>query len=350
MNRLSVLSTILCGAFAVAPSALASVPTDPAVFPRFTDAFVQADQNRGMSELLKRRGDYAFAEVIESAVRGHFDPRTPSLGGNEAVFSVNLSSERLSQVSLGSHPMCRVSGKSLKSTLGHDPGREVVSLINEFVAHHNEGRERILNARSEHERLYGWDAMHLMYNKLMGCLAYTESLTTADQPASTALAKKVGPKGYSKPSGVKFYYDKAQKNPASALNIGLYQFAPDSNGNLQSCIRDWNQRWPGQLISERASKAELIRILGDSHQVFNAFCGVNKLTQSFHVQVNTTSSTRTHPANFNLNSRGKLTGLKAPADRCVSLHFHSSKTYNHFGPLQNSTRRNLRELLQCALR
>ncbi len=350
MNRLPVLFAILSGAFVGTTSALGSVPADPAIFPRFTDAFIQADQNRGMSELTKRRDNYAFAEIIESAVRGHFDPRTPSLGGNEAVFSVSLNPERLSQVSLASHSMCRVSGKSLQTTLGHDPGREVVSLINEFVAHHNEGRERILHARSEDERLYGWDAMHLMYSKLMGCLAYTESLTTADQPASVALAKKVGPKGYSKPSGVKFYYDKAQKNPASALNIGLYQFAPDSKGNLQSCIRDWNQRWPNQLVSQQASKTELTRILGDSHQVFNAFCGVNKLTQSFHVQVNTTSSTRTHPANVTLNSRGKFAGLKPPEDRCVSLHFHSSKTYNHFGPLQNSTRRNLRELLQCALR
>jgi len=303
-----------------------------------------------MSELLKRRGHYTFAEIIESSVRGHLEPKTPSLGGNESVFGVSLNPERLSQVSLVSHPMCRASGKSLQATLGHDPGREVLSLVNEFVSTYNEGRERILNARSEHESLYGWDAMQLLYSKLMGCLAYTESLTTADQPSSVALAKKVAPKGYFKPSGVKFYYDKAQKNPASALNIGLYQFAPDSRGNLQSCIRDWNQRWPEQVISEQASKAELIRILGDSHQVFNAFCGVNKLTQSFHVQVNTTSSTRTHPANFSLKSGGKFTGLKAPADRCVSLHFYSSKTYNHFGPLQNSTRKNLRELLQCTLR
>lgn len=75
----------------------------------------------------------------------------------------------------------------------------------------------------------------------------------------------------------------------------------------------------------------------------NAFCGVNKILQSFAIQVNTTKSVSTHPSN---QSGGKF---KAPADRCVSPFFYSGYSYNHFGPLMNSTGSNLAGLMACAL-
>jgi hypothetical protein len=69
---------------------------------------------------------------------------------------------------------------------------------------------------------------------------------------------------------------------------------------------------------------------------------VDKILESFYVQINTTSSLRTHPDN--LQSDGTL---KKQADRCVTPHFHATRSYNHFGPLQNSTEENLERLMTC---
>jgi hypothetical protein len=184
----------------------------------------------------------------------------------------------------------------------------------------------------------------------MGCLAYTESLTTADGARSRQVALEHGPDEYAKPSGVKFYLDAAQTHPDSRLNIGLFQFSPASRGNIQSCIRNWNHLHGDDhslRIDPVSDSATMIRRLGNASQDFNAFCGVDKIAQIFFVQVNTLSERRTHPANL-LTLPDGTRRLKDPGDRCVSLHFNG-RAYNHFGPLQNSTRKNLSELLSCVL-
>jgi hypothetical protein len=182
--------------------------------------------------------------------------------------------------------------------------------------------------------------------RLMGCLAYSESLSTADTKTSEAVAKEVAPSDYSKPPGVKFYLDSKQVHPESRLNIGLYQFSPASRGNVQACLRNWNQ-WVGQDLGSslplEAPEADMIRLLGAADQEFNAFCGVNKIAQTFFVQVNTSSPQRTP-----LENRGSSGVLKRPEDRCVTPFFNV-RAYQHFGPLQNTTRRNLAEVLRCAL-
>ena len=76
-------------------------------------------------------------------------------------------------------------------------------------------------------------------------------------------------------------------------------------------------------------------------QSFNAFCGAHKLIETFSIQINTNNAHATHPDNA-------INGvLKSAENRCVSPHFYAGWAYNHFGPLQNSTGKNLDELFSC---
>ena len=176
--------------------------------------------------------------------------------------------------------------------------------------------------------------------KFMGCLAYTESLTTADTSTSYSVSNEYSPNDYSKPKGVKFYEDPYQ-DIESRLNIGLYQFTPNSSGNIYPCIDQWNDIFPDSSIGTRESQDELIKLFGSSFQSMNAFCGVNKILQTFSIQVNTTEAKRTHPDNKNDRN------LINPENRCVTPWFYASYAYNHFGPLQNSTGSNLSKLIKC---
>jgi hypothetical protein len=322
----------------------ADLPSDPRTFPRFTDSFLQVDNQLGLRELTRSRGNTTFAQSIERALRDHAGLRVPGLGGNERIFSIMASPAK---VSLLSHAQCTVSKESLNQTIGSSPGQRTVDLANEFSRQMNEARTMALYSPSRSTRLEGWDrAMHL-YSKFMGCLAYTESLTTADGQPSDSVATSVGPKGYSKPDGVLFYQDLTQSIAASQLNIGLYQFSPDPNGNILSCVQNWNGKHPTAKFPDSITKSGMIRTLGDESQRFNAYCGVNKILQMYHIQVNTLSHTKTHPSNLVRGANGKMAG-KHPSERCVSPYFNS-KAYNHFGPLQNTTGSNLHRVLSCVL-
>jgi len=174
------------------------------------------------------------------------------------------------------------------------------------------------------------------------CLSYVESLTTADRPFSDRIAQAYAPSDYRRPAGVLFYEDPLQPE-ASALNLGLFQFSPDSGGNIYACIKQWNLIYPSCQVPSGGSTKEMLRLLGSSYQSFNAFCGTEKPSEMFSIQVNSSNSKRTHPANWRSDG-----SLKAPKDRCVSLYF-AGAAYNHFGPFQNSTGNNLEELLTCTL-
>ncbi|WP_413290418.1 hypothetical protein [Bdellovibrio sp. HCB337] len=239
-----------------------------------------------------------------------------------------------------SHPMCPVSKASLKTTLGskYVPASKTVEKANVFVSRMNRYRSEAM-AGNKDSLLQA----RKLWSKFMMCLAYTESLTSADSTKSSQVAKKYAPSSYRRPAGVKFYEDPYQ-SPESRLNIGLFQFTPNSAGNVQACIRGWNATFPACRVSESASSSTMIRILGSSLQTFNAFCAASKVTDMFAVQINTRNTVNTHPANVKTNG-----SLKAPADRCVSLHMSSGKSYNHFGPFQNTTGENLDDLLTCAL-
>lgn len=241
-------------------------------------------------------------------------------------------------VSLISHPMCNVTSSTLSATVKKVPATATITKLNNFVNKMNALRIKVIEGSEEAKKDY-----HAEWTKLFSCLAYTESLSTADAASSKNVASSVAPSGYRKPAGVKFYNDPAQ-DAASRLNIGMFQFTPNAGGNIQACIRGWNDLQKNNnrcQVSQTASKAELIKVLGSSFQSFNAFCGIHKVLQTYAIQVNTTGTSATHPYNV---VNGKL---KPSNQRCVSIHFQAGKAYNHFGPFQNSTGTNLDKLFSC---
>lgn len=308
----------------------------------------KVDQIHGSSELLKIRSTEIglndscqmetrdedrfmgrIARFIDEAQReDHVD-----LGGVADIYHVSSNPY---PVSLHSHPMCNVSSSSLSQTLRYSnrvPSQSVINKLNQFANKYNQLRKDILNGK-----VNALQAMDAFWTQFMGCLAYKESLGSADSSNSYRVADKYAPSAYRKPAGVEFYEDPSQ-SPSSRLNIGLFQFTPNSSGNVRACINKWNRLYPQCQISTGSSQDTMIRNLGSSKQNFNAFCGVDKILQSFYVQVNATQSTNTFPGNLN----------KDPTDRCVSLHFYAGYAYNHFGPFQNTTGTNLNSLMSCAL-
>jgi hypothetical protein len=245
-------------------------------------------------------------------------------------------------VSLQSHAMCRVSSESLQrnmstsSRAANVPNALTIDRMNAFVDRYNALRTRVLSGDTTAVR-----DLKNHWARFLGCLAYVESLGDPDVPRSDSLARQFAPDDYSRPQGVNFYYDRGQP-VESALNIGLFQFSPGSNGNIQGCIRKWNKKNTSCTIPERASNEEMIRILGSSRQAFNAYCGANAILNTFYVQVNTKNPYRSDASNILSNG-----SLKRAQDRCVSLHLRSGRSYNHFGPLHNSTGSNLAVLMSC---
>ena len=184
---------------------------------------------------------------------------------------------------------------------------------------------------------------------LAGCLAYTESLGDPDTPTSVQRARQLIDNSFVKPAGVKFYYDPGHSNPLSRWNIGLYQFVLHRGGNILPCVRSWRSHdLPASVSLLSLDKKDMGRFVGSPAQSFNAFCGVNKILQTFFVQLHTNRADRTHPDN--LSSTGSL---KPPSERCVSLHHR--RAYAHFGPLirtvpaRNGNPSNLEKVMSCAM-
>lgn len=241
--------------------------------------------------------------------------------------------------SLIHHPLCMTTNSTLKSTMKRNyPKQSTIDKLNRFAEQVNNLRADVLKGdeSAKKDLLTTW-------TKFFSCLSYSESLSTADSTTSKNVAAKVAPTNYRKPAGVKFYEDMAQPS-ASRLNIGMFQFTPNAGGNIQPCIRAWNEvhnQKPTCQINRKATQADLIKALGSSLQSFNAFCGVHKLVQTFAIQVNTVKASATHPSNI---VNGKL---KPQELRCVTPHFYSGWAYNHFGPIQNSTGSNMEEMFSC---
>ena len=279
-----------------------------------------------------------FADQIAyytNVLSNDFPARVGTIG---SYYNSSSNDANYFPVSLISHPMCNVTSSTLSATVKKVPAAATITKLNNFVNKMNTLRLKVIEGNEEAKKDY-----HAEWTKLFSCLAYTESLSTADAASSKNVASSVAPSGYRKPAGVKFYNDPAQ-DAASRLNIGMFQFTPNAAGNIQACIRGWNDLQKNNnrcQVSQTASKAELIKVLGSSFQSFNAFCGIHKVLQTYAIQVNTTSSGATHPYN---QANGKL---KPSNQRCVSIHFQAGKAYNHFGPFQNSTGTNLDKLFSC---
>ena len=262
----------------------------------------------------------------------------PMVGFVGSLYGTSSNDKNYFPTSLIRHPLCIVNATSLSKTINKIPNSSTIDKINRFATELNNLREDVLNGDqlAKGKILSNW-------SRLFSCLAYAESLSTADTSTSKAVALRVAPSNYRKPAGVKFYDDPAQTE-ASRLNIGMFQFTPNAGGNIQPCLKAWNylhEKKPQCQVNIKASQSELIKILGSSLQSFNAFCGVHKLIQTFAIQVNTTKTSATFPTNL-LNGK-----LKPNEQRCVTPHFQAGKAYNHFGPFQNSTGQNLEKLFSC---
>ncbi|WP_127717479.1 hypothetical protein [Halobacteriovorax sp. HLS] len=234
--------------------------------------------------------------------------------------------------------LCHSTSTSLAATIKESkvPDQEVIDELNIFEKRVNLLRNKTIFDSSKEAKV----ELVKVWSKFMGCLAYTESLTSADTSSSYNVSKEYSPRDYNKPLGVKFYEDPYQ-DLASRLNIGLYQFTPNSSGNIYPCIYQWNDIYPDSNINTNEQQDNLIRIFGSSFQGMNAFCGVNKIIQTFAIQVNTDEKKRTHPDNYT------IAGIEESQNRCVTPWFYASYAYNHFGPLQNSTGLNLKKLITC---
>lgn len=281
-----------------------------------------------------------FADRISYAVELKMNPSKAQIGYVASYFNLNSNINTYLPNSLISHPLCSVSAESLKTTLSgkNIPSAGTIAKINTFTNKMNQYRREALAGDRQ-----SYVKASKLWSKYMMCLSYMESLTTADTAKAKEIAQRVAPNDYRRPAGVNFYEDKLQPIE-SRLNIGLYQFTPDSGGNVQACIRAWNVLYPKCTISRSASQDEMIRILGSSMQTFNAFCAATKVTDMFSVQVNSKSAYNTHPANVNSNG-----SLKPAAERCVSPHMSVGRAYNHFGPFQNSSGYNLDNIISCTL-
>lgn len=286
------------------------------------------------------QGRGRFADRIGYAVELKMQASRAQLGYVASYFALNKDVNTYLPNSLISHPLCKVTQATLNTTLNgkNIPSAAVIEKANLFADRMNQYRREALAGSRE-----GYVKSSRLWSKFMMCLSYTESLTTADSNKSKSTGEKYAPSGYRRPAGVKFYEDPLQPE-ASRLNIGLFQFTPDSGGNVQACIREWNQLYPSCTISTSAGQGELIKVLGSSLQTFNAFCAAAKVTGMFSVQVNTSKAYNTHP--YNVKTDGSL---KAPAERCVSPHISVGRSYNHFAPFQNSLGHTLDTILTCTL-
>jgi len=275
-----------------------------------------------------------FSNRISFYVQEMLGTTPPRLEGIASIYKLPSSSSSYKAVGLMTHNLCRVTSSSLSKTIKKGTDLITIERANAFATKHNNLRTKALTGDyvAKTELVSHW-------TKFFSCLAYKESLTTADTSKSYSVANKYGPSGYSKPKGVKFYEDPYQ-NEASKLNIGLFQFTPTASGNINPCLKAWSQMYPSCPINSRASRDTLVPIVGSSLQSFNAFCGVHKLVQTFTVQSHTSNSKYTHPDN-------KSGSLRSADKRCVTPHFYSGWAYNHFGPLMNSTGSNLKTLMEC---
>ena len=299
-------------------------------------AKVRVDQHEKFSDYCEVNldGFDTFSQRLSYFVEAQLEETRTQLSSLAPYYSVPRNNDDFLLSGLAQRPLCHSTKSSLAKTLkksGRVPSSDVIGKLNEFENKVNVLRER-MNTGDDESRM----ELVKTWSKFFSCLAYTESLTTADTSSSNRVAAKFENSNYRKPAGVKFYEDPYQ-DEASKLNIGLFQFTPNGGGNINPCLKSWNESYPSCSVSTRSSKGELIEVFGSSLQTMNAFCGVNKVVQTFSIQRNSTKSTAYHPDN---NGR-------AMADRCVSPWIYSGYAYNHFGPLMNSTGSNLSKLISC---
>jgi hypothetical protein len=299
-----------------------------------------------------------FEESIRLSIELNFEPQKNMLGQDIGeTYGLDFSSdtgnetgfEWKTQVGLFSHPMCEIVDSYFISRNSNDKSSRIKNAIpsmNKLIQKYNAlfyqyQKEKLANSSTQVLEVIQ-KKMKNFYFSLLASMALKESLGDADNSKQSQLAKKFSEDysiiNYKRPPGVKFYFDKEQKDEVSKQNIGLYQFSPNSTGNINACYKAWNnimgKKSKSCLISDLNNKRSF-EYIAASDQVFNAFCGTNKLIQSYGVQVN--SQTFKHPKvsvmqlTHSENSEGKK--LKEPSQRCISPFAHKNNAYMHFGVL-----------------
>lgn len=284
-----------------------------------------------------------FADRISFYTYKNMTARVPKLSYIASIYELPAADKTL-PTSLISHAMCAVSAEDLKQTLGEKylPSDKVIAQANELAKKYNQLRAEMIKSKNSKDSTR---EMTKLWARMNMCLGYVVSLNSPDQSSSEKVAAMYAPSDYQRPAGVLFHERTAGSGvDPERLILGVFQFTPVASGNVQGCLQQWNALYPSCQVSTKADSAELIRAFGSSYQTLNSFCGTEKPVEMFSVQVNTFSSKRTHPSN--LTNTG---ALKDPANRCVSLYFAAGAAYNHFGPLQNSTGKNMEDFLTCAL-
>lgn len=354
---LVVVTTVSCGKMSTKNEAITeplTVEEDNLITDLFESVSALVDSIYGLRELRKERvrnmnhyidschqdfqGFHSFAEMQNYFVVKHLENRAAQVQFLAGYFDIPADINKIAPTSLISHEMCPITKESLTASIGASrvPDADTIKKLNEFSNISNTLRKNYLENPTYENKL----VVSQHWAKLTKCLSYIESYTTADTTSSKNTATRYAPSDYRKPAGVAFYID-PQQNEDSKLNIGTYQFDPDINGNVRACVRQWNNLYPSCGISLETNEAEMIRLMGSEIQTFNIFCGMNKIHQMFSIQVNSSNAKRTHIAN---NVNGKL---KPASNRCVTINFYSGWAYNHFGPFQNSSGKNLKELMGC---
>lgn len=275
-----------------------------------------------------------FSQRVSYFVESQLENTRTHLSALAPYYGVPSDNDNHLLSGLAQRPLCHSTSSSLRRTLKKSsrvPSTAVIKKLNAFEDKVNTLREKMLEG-DDHSKMQ----LVKTWSKFFSCLAYTESLSTADTSSSRRVAAKYESDNYRKPAGVKFYEDPYQ-DEASKLNIGLFQFTPNGGGNINPCLRSWNNNYPSCTVGTRSSKSKLIEVFGSAYQTMNAFCGVNKVVQTFSIQLNSSKSTAVHPTNSNVSK----------VDRCVSPWIYSGYAYNHFGPLMNSTGSNLNKLISC---
>ncbi len=225
------------------------------------------------------------------------------------------------------------------------PDPETLKLAQKFETLYNKYRDSALSTQDS-------TSLQGLWIRLMDCLAYSESLDGPDSNRAETLAQKYLPTDdsgnpSSKPAGVEFYMDTTPDPNVRQLTIGLFQFTPGAIANQYPCATAWNKVYPSCKVEPSNSKNHTLA-LASPYQTYNAFCGTDKIVESFFTQVNATTAKRTNLLNVSPDGT-----LKAPQDRCVSPFFKANLSFNHFGPLQNSYQNqemsNLKKALSCAV-
>jgi hypothetical protein len=278
-----------------------------------------------------------FSERVSYFVESQLEDITTHLAYLAPYYAVPSNNDDFSLSGLAQRPLCKSTSSSLRKTLKKSdrvPSSSVIAKLNDFEEKVNSLRTQMIAGSGEAKM-----ELSKTWTRFFSCLAYTESLSTADSSSSIRVANKNSPSGYRKPAGVKFYEDPYQ-DEASKLNIGMFQFTPKGGGNINACLKSWNNLYPSCQVATNSSKNELVKVFGSTLQTMNAFCGVNKIVQTFSIQMHSSKSYASHPSN---SGRSK-------SDRCVTPFIYSGYAYNHFGPLMNSTKSNLNKLMSCVMK